>query len=32
VSQHLMQEAGGSISTNNQPGGGCCFRLTFNLA
>jgi C4-dicarboxylate-specific signal transduction histidine kinase len=32
VSRHLMQEAGGSISTDNLPGGGCCFRLTFNLA
>jgi|SRR5450830_48209 len=29
VSRHLMQEVGGSISTDNQQGSGCCFRLTF---
>lgn len=32
VSRHLMQEAGGSISTHNLPGSGCCFELTFKTA
>ena len=29
VSRQLMQEVGGSISTMNLPGSGCCFTLTF---